>query len=171
MRRIMPRLTYGNVVATLALLIALGGTAYAAATIGSKQIINNSIKSVDVRNGTLALADMTASARSALRPRWALVDADGTIIAQSGGVSVSTPGGGDYYVNMGTNLTGRGIVATKAWTASDFTTSGTPMTALCGGAPPQGVSCSQSNNNQTVYVGMSNVAGTGENNPFYVAAL
>jgi hypothetical protein len=42
-----------NVVAYLALFVALGGTSYAAAKIGSKQIKNNSILSKDVKNKTL----------------------------------------------------------------------------------------------------------------------
>ena len=44
-------LTFANVTSLLALFIALGGTSYAVATIGTKQIKNNSVRSVDVRNG------------------------------------------------------------------------------------------------------------------------
>ena len=42
------RLTYANVVATLALLIAISGTAYAAARVTSKDIKNHTIKPVDM---------------------------------------------------------------------------------------------------------------------------
>jgi hypothetical protein len=61
--RIRARLTYANVVATLALFLALGGVAYAGATIGSDDVIDNSLRSVDVRNDTftgggLAAADL-----------------------------------------------------------------------------------------------------------------
>jgi hypothetical protein len=45
------------VVAYLALFVALGGTGYAAAKIGSAQIANNSIKSVDVKNRSLLAKD------------------------------------------------------------------------------------------------------------------
>lgn len=38
--------------------IALGGTSYAVSTIGTKQIKNNSVRSVDVRNGTLSSRDV-----------------------------------------------------------------------------------------------------------------
>jgi hypothetical protein len=45
-------LNYANVTATLALLIAVaGGTAYAVDKIGSHDIANNSIRSVDLKNG------------------------------------------------------------------------------------------------------------------------
>lgn len=46
-----PHLSYANVTATLALVVASSGTAYAAATIGSADVVDNSLKSVDLRNG------------------------------------------------------------------------------------------------------------------------
>lgn len=54
-------------VACLALFVALGGSSYAsvAATIGSAQIIDNSIRSVDVHNGTLIASDFQPSALAA----------------------------------------------------------------------------------------------------------
>jgi hypothetical protein len=56
--RIRGRLTYGNVTATLALFIALGGTSYAVNQIGSNDIRNNSIRSRDVRDNTLRSRDI-----------------------------------------------------------------------------------------------------------------
>ena len=47
---------------TLALFVALGGTAYAAATIGSAEIIDGSIASVDVKNGGIGNDDLAANA-------------------------------------------------------------------------------------------------------------
>ncbi len=44
------RLTYANVMATLAFFLALGGGALAVSKIGSKEIQNGSIKSADLRN-------------------------------------------------------------------------------------------------------------------------
>lgn len=66
--RLRPKLTYANVVATLALFIALGGSAYAigAGTIGSREIRDNSIRSSDVRNNALTGRDINErSLRSA----------------------------------------------------------------------------------------------------------
>jgi hypothetical protein len=63
-------LTYANVMATVAVFVALGGTSYAIATgsIGSREIENNSvgtkdlrnsgIRGRDVRNGTIRSADV-----------------------------------------------------------------------------------------------------------------
>jgi hypothetical protein len=62
-------LTYGNVMATVAVFIALGGTSYAVATgsidsrelknntVRSKDIRNNDVRSTDVRNGSLLATD------------------------------------------------------------------------------------------------------------------
>jgi hypothetical protein len=43
-------LSYANVVATLALLLALGGGAYAIDKVNSHEIVNGTIKSVDLKN-------------------------------------------------------------------------------------------------------------------------
>jgi hypothetical protein len=71
--RLRGRLTYANVVATLALFLALGGTSYAVKQLGSNDIRDNSIRSRDVRdnslgsgdihNGSLALRDFKPSQR------------------------------------------------------------------------------------------------------------
>jgi hypothetical protein len=51
-------ISYGNVVATLALFVAIGGTSYAALRIGSRDIRDNSIRSVDVRNNRITSRDI-----------------------------------------------------------------------------------------------------------------
>ena len=61
MNRIAPRrarrITYSNVVATLALIVALSGTAWAAMVTGA-QIKDNSVTGRDIRNGSLTGADL-----------------------------------------------------------------------------------------------------------------
>jgi len=54
-------------VAIVALFLGAGGVGFAATSIGSGQITNNSIRSADVRDGTLAPKDLSAKARSILR--------------------------------------------------------------------------------------------------------
>ena len=71
-RRLAQRLTYANVMATLALFVALGGTSYAAVTlprnsIGAKQIRPGSVRSSDVLDSSLQLRDFSRRARVALR--------------------------------------------------------------------------------------------------------
>jgi hypothetical protein len=48
-----PRITYANVIATIALFVALGGTSYAALHITSRDIANRTIKGGDVAKDTL----------------------------------------------------------------------------------------------------------------------
>lgn len=62
---IIRRLTYANVAATLALVLALGGTAYAVElakdSVKSKHIKNNSVKSKDIKDGNLTGADVAGN--------------------------------------------------------------------------------------------------------------
>jgi len=53
---LFPRPRHGTVVAYLALFVALGGTAYAAATIGSAQVIDDSLRSVDLKDNAAVLS-------------------------------------------------------------------------------------------------------------------
>jgi hypothetical protein len=59
--RLLDRLTYANVVATLALFVALGGSAYAVAKIGSKQVKNRSLKAIDHRRNALGGKEINES--------------------------------------------------------------------------------------------------------------
>ena len=73
--RIRHGLTFANVCSFLALTIALGtGGAYAADTIGSSDIIDESIQSVDIKNGQVTYAD--------IQPNTI-----GTVRIQNGGVA------------------------------------------------------------------------------------
>src|SRR3954467_15074404 len=80
--RLRAHLSYANVIATLALFIALGGGAYAAATlprnsVRASQLRANSVSAAkiragavhgsDIANGTIGLTDLSSNARSALR--------------------------------------------------------------------------------------------------------
>jgi len=58
LRAIRHRLTYANVISTLALFVALGGTTYAVSNIGSRDIRNNSVRSVDLRNNDVRGRDV-----------------------------------------------------------------------------------------------------------------
>ncbi len=49
---------YANVAATLALVVALGGTGYAAATIGTGDIKNNAVTSAKIKNKNVKATDL-----------------------------------------------------------------------------------------------------------------
>lgn len=70
--RLSARLSYANVVATLALFVALGGSSYAAlnlpkASVGARQLKKNSVTSPKVKRGSLLVSDFKASQRAGLR--------------------------------------------------------------------------------------------------------
>jgi hypothetical protein len=52
------RLSYANVMATIAVFIALGGSSYAALRVGSKQIADNSVRSRDIRDNNVKGKDV-----------------------------------------------------------------------------------------------------------------
>lgn len=110
------KITPAVVIASLALVVASSGSAYAAVKIGSAEIKNNSVRGVDIKNGTirnqdinngtLLVRDFAPGTLKALKgakgpkgstgprgpagaSRWLLVDSDGAIIAQSGGFSIN----------------------------------------------------------------------------------
>jgi hypothetical protein len=51
-------LTYANVMATVAVFVALGGSSYAAGKITGKQVANSSLTGRDVKNSSLTSADV-----------------------------------------------------------------------------------------------------------------
>ena len=66
------RLSYANVIATLALFLALGGSSYAAlnlpkASVGGTQLKKNSVSSPKVKRGSLLVSDFKSSERAGLR--------------------------------------------------------------------------------------------------------
>jgi hypothetical protein len=80
-RRARQRLTYGNVVSSMALFIALGGTSYALTlprnSVGSQQIRKGAVRAPEVRSGavgssevkdrSLRVQDLSTTARESLR--------------------------------------------------------------------------------------------------------
>jgi hypothetical protein len=57
-RSIRCRLTYANVVATVALFVALGGTSYAALTVTGRNVKDSSLTGRDIRNSSITTADV-----------------------------------------------------------------------------------------------------------------
>ena len=94
----------------IALFVSLGGVGYAAATIGSAQIKNNSVSTSDIKNRTIHSEDIGKKTRSSLRGRKGATGArgatgapgaaifDGTIPA---GKTVTGAWGGEYAAVTG----------------------------------------------------------------------
>ena len=72
LRRVKRRLSYANVMATIAVFIALGGSSYAALSlprnsVGSKQIRKGAVGTSELRDRGVRLRDISTSARKSLR--------------------------------------------------------------------------------------------------------
>lgn len=111
---------------------------------------------------------------SDLLPQWALVKgSDGSIIAQSGGISVIKGGDpvGGYYVNFGEDVTGRAILTNLQWSISEQ--GGMASVAICGGATDETVTCilAGTNSPDNVWVSTRDQAGALRNSDFYIAVL
>ena len=177
----------GTVIAVIALIVALGGTAYAVKlkrnSVGPKQLKSNAVTEKKIAGGAVTeskIADGSigrGKLQSDEQVAWALVNGSTNgIAAQSGGVSIAGgSGGGEYFVKFPVQLPGRAIIATLQ-TAQ---TSGEIQVAICGsGAPVAGVeqvlcnTASGSDNNPSVVrVDTSTSAGAVSARNFYVAAL
>ena len=72
MSKLHEHISYANVMATLAVFIALGGSAYAVSqlprnSVGAAQIKRNAVGTSEIRERTVRLGDISASARRSLR--------------------------------------------------------------------------------------------------------
>ena len=144
--RVKARLTYGNVVATLALFIALGGSSYAALSlprnsVGSAQLRSNAVRSPDVKNRSLQVTDLSARARASLKGQqgpvgpagpagapaakyFAAVSSAGALVrgnATSGGNAGST---GTYIVGFADRVSSCAFTATLGTTDGSTTPPG-----------------------------------------------
>jgi len=65
----MRKLTYANVMSTIAVFLALGGTSYALArnSVGNRELKASSVTSGKIRNGTIAKKDIAPAARGGAR--------------------------------------------------------------------------------------------------------
>lgn len=124
-------------VSVAALVVALGGTSYAAAQVNGSNIKAKSITSSKIKKDSLGsgvIKDGKIQAKDlapgvATKTRWALVNPDGQIAAQSGGFTLvagyptlpntatdgtdnSARAAGNVYINAGSDLATSGITAT-----------------------------------------------------------
>ena len=97
----------GNLVAYIALFVALGGTSYAAislpaGSVGTRQLRNGAVTTNKIGNGSITPAKLAGGSIGGTVRHWAFVNQDGTLIGGSRGTRVSLgPSGSPYYVSWG----------------------------------------------------------------------
>ncbi len=181
------------VVACLALFVALTGTSVAVVnalpknSVGTAQLKNNAVVSSKVKNGSLVAADFASGALPAgpagptgpagpagpagPGAKWALVNAGGTIVAQSGGISITSHAGpGVYVLDFGGAVNAKLLLASAS--AANAGLRGTVIVSPCGGPPTGFAACAVGGDNNHVVVFTSNAANTATvDESFYVAAV
>ncbi len=109
---------------------------------------------------------------ASLGAQWALVDAGGAIVAQSGGISVAIAQGVFYVIDFGVDQTGRAVHATPTLTTADAGFRGVAVAGLCGGtqAAITGLCPAGMDTSHHVYVATTSVTnGVQEAHAFYVS--
>lgn len=165
LQRFRSHVTYANVTATFAMFLALtGGIAWALEV--------NSVRSKHIVNGQVKSVDLNANAEA----QWALVKADGSIVEQSGGISVDGENQGSYVIDFGRGVAQRALIATPTYEGSpDIATA---HISLCGNdsdvleAECDSLAPGSDTSGRHVLVFTQTTSGSGgDPAAFYVAAL
>jgi hypothetical protein len=196
-----------TVIASLALLVALGGTSVAAVSValprnsvGNAQLKTNAVTSIKVKNGSLLRADFRAGQIPAGAPgpagpagpagasgpagpsgppgssgsaniKWALVKGDTTIVAQSGGITVTShPSAGVYILDFGSAISQKLILASGGQAGADTGPRGGISAGPCGGTA-EGSVCPAGNDTNHVRVLTLNAGDVAGDRAFYVAVV
>jgi hypothetical protein len=184
-------------VACLALLIALGGTSYAAIealprnSVGTVQLKNGAVTARKVKSHSLLASNFKAGQLPAgpagpagpqgpagpagpagATIKWALARPDGTIVSQSGGITLAAhPSTGTYILNVGTAVAGKPLLANGAYASDASDQRGETTVGPCGGGT-EGRTC-PANFNATshVWVQTRSNSGTPADHAFYVVVF
>jgi len=105
-----PRLSYANVISSIALFVALGGTGYAVTqlprnSVGSRQLKANAVTSAKIRASAVQRSDLAPSARGGARgprgpagPAGALGPSETIQVKRAGPIAIPTTTGGSATV-------------------------------------------------------------------------
>lgn len=118
-KRLVSAVTYANIVATIAVLFALSGAAYAVKMYSGKNIANNTLQNSDFKTASLGTADLGLEAKAAL------VGARGATGAKGGIGATGTKGGKGID-----GVLGSPAKLTSSWAQNDtglVTSSGLPI--------------------------------------------
>jgi hypothetical protein len=147
----------------------LGEGAVTSSKLGDAAVTSSKLGDAAATTEKLADGAVTAP-KTAMR--WALVASDGTIVDQSGGISMTAVAGPNYYMNFGSNMAGKAIQATTVFRDTDDGTGTSALVALCGG-PPLGATCVEpgTDNQNHVFVFTSDAGGNDDPQAFYVTVF
>lgn len=124
-KQLIRRPSPAMVVALLALSLAVGGSAVAAGklklgknAVKTKNLKNGAVTEAKIGNGAVTAGKLGGSAKAA----WLETNIAGTaIVRQSGGVSLTPDGTGEFVVDFGTDISKRAISVTPLITLGEAT--------------------------------------------------
>jgi hypothetical protein len=177
------------VLAGIALFLALGGVSYAATTlprnsVTSLQVRDHSLLAKDFKRGQIPRgpigpagppgvagpAGPAGPAGSAAGSKWVLVNPNGSIAAQSGGISITTHTTGEYIVNFGSAVDSK-LILSSPGVANDGGARGDVVAGPCGGTAT-GQTCTTGNDTSHVIVHTYNPTNAAlADHSFYVAVF
>jgi hypothetical protein len=184
-------------------LLLGGGAAFAATklaknSVGTKQIKNNAISTAKIKKGAVTGAKVNLSSLGTVptatnatnavnaaalggqpgaafqqRVRWALVAQDGTIEAQSGGISnMHDPGTcspGCDFLDFGSSQAGKAIVLTSTFGAN---AGDSYRTGNCGGVVNKGsTNCSVGNDTNHILVRSFDLSDSNSDSSYWIAVI
>jgi len=101
--------------------------------------------------------------------KWALIKADGTILASSGGWSLTAhPSAGSYIFAPGTTVTDKLVLASYSPAQDTTFNRGGIIAGPCGGSP-QGFTCASGNDTSHIQIVTLTSVGTAADRSFYVS--
>ena len=112
-----------------------------------------------------------AGAAGTANIKWALVRADAVIVAQSGGISLTSHSTGNYILDFGGAVNTKLILASAAQAGSDTGPRGPVSAGPCGGTPEGGSPCGTGNDTSHVHVQTFNAGDVTGDRSFYVAVF
>jgi hypothetical protein len=146
--------------------------------ITSSKVKDSSLLAKDFKSGQLLpgpkgdKGDTGSQGPAGPGARWVLVQgSDGTVLATNDSSITVTrdAGGGFYFVNFGSSVLSKLILATLNRTGGSQT--GEVVAGPCGGSGPGSNACAQSNNSSTVLVQTANSAGATTDRNFFLAVI
>jgi hypothetical protein len=190
------RVSPATVIACAALAIALGGTSYAAVrlprnSVTTVQVKDHSLLRKDFKKGQIPRgkrgpagpqgpagppgpagpagpAGPGGSPGAGQATKWVLVNPNGSIAAQSGGITVTQHTTGQYILDLGAALNQQ-LIQASAGFANDSSERGNIIAGPCGGTA-EGFSCPAGNDTSHVIVRTYNQDNTGlEDHSFYLS--
>jgi hypothetical protein len=150
-------------------------------SVGTSEVIDGSLGQGDFAPGTLLQGPPGAQGQQGIQgiqgpagpgARWVLVrGSDGAVLATNdSSITVARDaGGGFYFVNFGSSVLNKLIVATRNRTAGSQT--GEIFVGPCGDTGPGANDCAQSDNANTVLVQTTDSAGATLDRNFYLAVI